>query len=330
MTRVEVHTTTPVDRRPGWRGVAVFVVLAYGLMWLVTLPLWLSGRGLGTPGAPLIMAAAMFTPALASFMVCRWMLRRPWTSTIGLRPAPSGPHRVRRTVGPLVLAAVIVPAVLTLAVVLSGALGVVDLDLAGLSGVRAYLQALPGLPPIPPAVFLLVLLGQALVASVTLDAAVALGEEAGWRGYLLPALLPLGRLPALLITGVIWAVWHLPLILLGYEYPGAPRGIALLTFVVFCIGAGALLGWFRLRSGSVLPAAVAHGAINAWAGLPVLLVANGAPPHPLLAGPAGLLASLCLAVATVLLWWFRPPPPDNASQAPAERPRSRPTSRARR
>ena len=125
--------------------------------------------------------------------------------------------------------------------------------------------------------FLLILLTQALVASVTLNAALALGEETGWRGYLLPALLPLGRLPALLLTGLIWAVWHLPLILLGYEYPGAPRGLALLAFVVFCVGAGALLGWFRLRSNSILPAAVAHGAINAWAGVPTLLAAAGAP-----------------------------------------------------
>ena len=156
--------------------------------------------------------------------------------------------------------------------------------------------------------FLLILLTQALVASVTLNAALALGEETGWRGYLLPALLPLGRLPALLLTGLIWAVWHLPLILLGYEYPGAPRGLALLAFVVFCVGAGALLGWFRLRSNSILPAAVAHGAINAWAGVPTLLAAAGAPQHSLLAAPAGLLASLCLAVTAGCLWWWQRPP----------------------
>ena len=306
--RIASAGAPPSDARgPSWRGVTVFVALAWGLMWLFTVPLWLSGRGLSTPGTPVILAAVMLTPALASFVVCRRLERRPWTSAVGLRPASGGSHRVRRTLGWLVLAALIVPAVLAVATVLSWALGVVDLDLAGLSGVVAYLRSLPGSPAIPPAVFLLILLAQALVASFTVNAALALGEETGWRGYLLPALLPLGRTPALLLTGVIWAVWHLPLILLGYEYPGAPRGLALLAFVVFCAGAGALLGWFRLRSDSVLPAAVAHGAINAWAGVPALLAMAGSPQHSLLGAPAGLLASLCLTVTAGCLWWWRPP-----------------------
>ena len=291
-----------------WRGVAVFVLVPYASIWLVTLPLWFSGRGLATPGAPLLLVAGMFTPALASFVVCRWVERRPWTRTVGLRGAEPGPHRARRTVAALVLPALIVPSVLIVATVLGGLTGIVDLDLTGLSGVRAFLATLPiPVGVLPPQLFLLIQLVQALIASVTINAGVALGEEAGWRGYLLAALLPLGRLPALLLVGTIWAVWHLPLILLGYEYPGAPRGLALLAFVVFCVAAGALLSWFRLRSGSILPAAVGHGAINAWAGLPVLLLAAGAPDRPLLTAPAGLLASACLALLAGLLWLRKPP-----------------------
>ena len=138
-----------VSPGPNGRGAAVFVALAYGLMWLFTVPLWLSGRGLATPGAPVILAGAMLTPALASLVVCRRLERRPWTSAVGLGPVGPGPHRARRTFGWLVFAALIVPAVLAVATALSWALGVAHLDLVGLSGVAAYLQALPGSPAIP-------------------------------------------------------------------------------------------------------------------------------------------------------------------------------------
>src|SRR5436305_814196 len=50
----------------------------------------------------------------------------------------------------------------------------------------------------------------------------AFGEQWGWRGYLLPRLLPLGQWPALLLSGAIWGLWHAPVILLGYNYPQHP------------------------------------------------------------------------------------------------------------
>ncbi len=50
----------------------------------------------------------------------------------------------------------------------------------------------------------------------------ALGEELGWRGFLLPSLLPLGQWRAILMSGLIWGVWHAPAILQGHNYPSQP------------------------------------------------------------------------------------------------------------
>ena len=74
-------------------------------------------------------------------------------------------------------------------------------------------------------------------------------------------------------------------------------------FTCLCGGLGVLLSWLRVRSGSVVPAAITHGAFNAFASLPAMLVAPGGSVDPVLVGligwPAvvlfGLLAALLLS-----------------------------------
>ncbi len=94
----------------------------------------------------------------------------------------------------------------------------------------------------------------------------AAGEEIGWRGYLFPRLLDrLGPGLAVLVSGVIWGLWHAPLILLGYNYPSNPV-LGLAAMCVFTTGIGAILAWLAQRGGSIWPAALGHGALNAAAG----------------------------------------------------------------
>jgi membrane protease YdiL (CAAX protease family) len=88
------------------------------------------------------------------------------------------------------------------------------------------------------------------------------GEEWGWRGYLLPQLLPLGQWRALLLTGIVWGTWHVPLILLGFDYPQHPL-LGVLMIIGTCLIFGVILGWLRLASGSVWPAVLGHAAIDA-------------------------------------------------------------------
>jgi uncharacterized protein len=91
----------------------------------------------------------------------------------------------------------------------------------------------------------------------------ALGEEIGWRGYLLPRVTGGGVLRGMLLVGFLHGVWHLPL-LLGTDlyHPGGDRLVVVPLFLVTLTLAGVFYGYLRLATGSVWPVALAHGAVN--------------------------------------------------------------------
>jgi membrane protease YdiL (CAAX protease family) len=90
-----------------------------------------------------------------------------------------------------------------------------------------------------------------------------LGEEIGWRGFLTPHLhARFGYTGGTLITGVIWTLWHVPLILFANYNNGAPSVFALTCFFVMVMNLSFIMTWLRLRSGSVWPCAILHGSHN--------------------------------------------------------------------
>lgn len=105
-----------------------------------------------------------------------------------------------------------------------------------------------------------------LVASILVIRTIAtsLGEEIGWRGFLVPALAErMTFLPMVLTSGLIWSVWHVPAIL-GTEYTsGAPAWFTIPCFTVMVVALSGITAWLRLRSGSIWPAVVLHGTHNA-------------------------------------------------------------------
>lgn len=281
-----------------WRAVLLFAGLAIGLAWLVALPLWL-GDGLASPLAAVVLAAMMLAPGVSTLVVClvaRVPARGERARFLGLWPLrPAG-----RTVGFLVAAVFVPPLVVAATVFGSAALGLVRLDLVGFSGLASAIEQAgvdPSLVPIQA-----VVVGQlvAIPLGALINAVPAFGEEIGWRGWLLPALRPLGVWPALLATGALWGLWHAPVILLGYNF--ARDDVAgVLLMVAGCVAWGVLLGWSRLRTGSVWPAVVAHGALNASAGMLGVLAAAGQSPDPALVGPLGAVSWLVLAVVVGVL-----------------------------
>ena len=85
----------------------------------------------------------------------------------------------------------------------------------------------------------------------------------GWRGLLVPQLAKLTSFARTsLITGVIWAIWHLPLLFWGGYSSGAPTWWAALCFLVGVIGISFAFTWLRLKSGSIWPAVLMHAAHN--------------------------------------------------------------------
>ena len=91
----------------------------------------------------------------------------------------------------------------------------------------------------------------------------AMGEEIGWRGYMLPALTERsGMKKALIITSLFWACWHLPLLAFGDYMAGAPIWYKLPAFVLCIFPVGIIIGCLTYMSNSVWPAAFLHAAHN--------------------------------------------------------------------
>lgn len=132
----------------------------------------------------------------------------------------------------------------------------------------------------------------------------ALGEEYGWRGFLQPALTKrLGTLQGLTLTGIIWGLWHSPLVYQGYNYPQYPGLIGVGLFTVIAILLGYFLGCLRIRSNSCFPAALGHGAINGYFAFGTIIAPT---QNQLLGLPYGLPAFLALALlAAVVLYDLR-------------------------
>jgi uncharacterized protein len=92
----------------------------------------------------------------------------------------------------------------------------------------------------------------------------ATGEEIGWRGFLVPVLAQrLNFTGVVLVSGIIWALWHFPLVVFGTYNSSAPKWLALLCFTVMIIATGTQAAWLRLKTGSVWPAAMLHACHNA-------------------------------------------------------------------
>ena len=97
----------------------------------------------------------------------------------------------------------------------------------------------------------------------------AMGEELGWRGFLFPQLCKMmSPAKATLLAGLIWGIWHAPMIAMGHNYgtgyPTAPWG-GIAAMILFCMALGSILSWWTIKGGSAWPAAIGHGAINAMA-----------------------------------------------------------------
>ena len=141
---------------------------------------------------------------------------------------------------------------------------------------------------------------QAVTYAPILNCLVAVGEEAGWRGAMLPRLKErFGRRRGWLLGGLIWGAWHWPvMILAGYEYGFSYWGAPLLGLLVFCLfttALGLLLDLCYEKTRCIWVPALGHGAVNAAAGIPLLFL-NPAYSDRLIFGPSmqGLIAGIPL------------------------------------
>lgn len=318
------------------RGAAVFALLALALAWIVMLPLWILVGGdpvYGDPGADTAVAssalpgedpaagpaaddivrvlllqffpaAMMLTPAIAAWISVRWVdgIRfREMFSELGLAR--------RRTEGarhPLLgillwsgIAIVATTVLVALSIAVAALCGFLDVDWG-----MPVLAASAAASGIPVMVLFVLQLVSVPVAAVLPNGLFAAGEEIGWRGYLLPRLVRLWGTPAaVMVSGVIWGLWHAPIILLGYNFM-RPHAGGVLLMIAGCIAVGAWLIWLTVRSGTVWPAVCGHGALNASAGF-YLIMSSTPDVDGAAAGPLGAAGWIAFGlVGAVLLTFF--------------------------
>jgi CAAX protease family protein len=167
-----------------------------------------------------------------------------------------------------------------------------------------------------------------LVALCVAGPVLAYAEEVGWRGYLLPRLLPLGERAAFLISGVVWIAWHLPYILFtaNYHHDGN-RALVLTLFAANVLAFAVLFGQLRIRSNSLWPAVLAHFAHNAtfaWLGTYAIRTTHPVAVNEYLTGDTGLFVLIgtaacgyALSRSTRRSGRRRPPAPGHAAPASA-------------
>src|SRR5215204_3923135 len=286
-TRTEVQA--PVRAHVNWREVIFFVVLAYGLAWawsgFFLLPYL--GDLLTQSTTPTDMVErlgavttlpTMLTPMIAALFMRLFVSKERVKGSLGLLRSPI-----------YYLAALVIPAVFVTAVVLITTQAVVIPGGAPLGEFR-WSEA-------SGFVYLMLMLSALPITLFTF------GEEYGWRGYLLPRLLPLGEIKASLLVGVIWGVWHLPLLLAGLNYPGVNIWLAIIVFTFVTVALSFTYTWFFVASsGSVLVAAVYHASTNQFSDtfwVPPLL--SGANPL----APSLVSAVLIMALVVVVYKLFK-------------------------
>jgi len=163
---------------------------------------------------------------------------------------------------PYLISALVVPACFMITYILTWLLGLgqPDWQLAELRTLMtssgADVSTMPPSTVILPVVFL-----ASLFLGPTINGIFGFGEEFGWRGYLLPKLLPLGKLKAYTILGMIWGLWHAPLIVVGFNFPGYPF-LGIVGMVLMTTTIGIYINELTVRNRSSVLAGWIHGAFN--------------------------------------------------------------------
>ncbi|MCR5788607.1 MAG: CPBP family intramembrane metalloprotease [Lachnospiraceae bacterium] len=266
-------------------------LVTYLYEFLILFPQWRQVRSVGA----LKLAPVMFIPGIVALLV------RLFTDE-GFQNACFNP-RFKRGKRKYYLMAWFLPAVLCIAGALLYFLffrGNYSPDMAFYVGVLEKRGDTVSVPAVKQQVISSAAAG--LLLAPILNIFTCFGEEWGWRAYLLPKLRDLlGLKKAVILSGIIWGLWHMPLTIMGHnyglDYAGYPV-TGILAMCLFCEVIGIFFAFLYVRTGSVFPAVFAHGALNGFASVGIYFTKDGGNPFigPSVTGIIGGLPFIILAV----------------------------------
>lgn len=148
-------------------------------------------------------------------------------------------------------------------------------------------------------IFVLALLIAATVGTV-FSALLAIGEEIGWRGYMLTRLIDAGIPRPVLVSNLIWALWHIPMTLAGVYAAGSSPVLSAGLLLIGVLAIGHVIAWLRLNTGSIWPGIALHAAWNSMIQGPFDHATTG-PAATLWTGESGILTMLVLIIAALII-----------------------------
>lgn len=281
------------------RKISIFLGLTFLVCWLI-LPIYFAlGGKFNSPYTVIVLLLYMFVPMTMAIVVQKIIYHAPLREPFGIWFKPNRWFLYAWLVPPLLGIATLGMSLLVPGIRFTpGMDGMFERYASQLSPeqLQAMRDSMASLPLHP---FWLSVI-QGLIAGITINAVAGFGEELGWRGLLQKELEPLGFWKSSLLIGVIWGIWHAPIILQGYNYPQHPV-LGVLMMTIFTTLFAPLISFARVKSKSVIAAAIMHGTLNGTAGLAIILIAGG---DDLTTGLLGLPGFTVMAMANVILFFY--------------------------
>jgi membrane protease YdiL (CAAX protease family) len=154
-------------------------------------------------------------------------------------------------------------------------------------------------PALTLALFVLLTATVGLVAKTSR----ALGEEIGWRGFLVPELAKVVSFPLVaLISGLMWAAYHFPALIFADYNAGTPVWYGLTCFTLMVIGDSLIMAWLTLRSRSLWPAALFHGSHNLWIQSILTPLTRDTRPTKYIVDEFGIGLVITTVAAALIVW----------------------------
>jgi uncharacterized protein len=286
-----------------WKKINLYILLAFSISWLVALVMKLANIEYSSTTATILIAALyMPGPALATFIIQKYIYKEGFKQ-YGWTFDKKNFKWFLYT--PLIFLSLIMLTFATIGILGNTQIipnfGQIDFSQANFN--IHFKELLSGkvdidkikLPNIPAALFFVIALVQGIVAGVTVNLPFMFGEEFGWRGLLLRETQKLGFLKSNIFIGIVWGLWHLPIILLGHNYPKYPYfGIVMMCLMT--TGLAPIFAYVRLKTKSILGACMLHGMINATGTLFALYIANSNELYSSIAGWAGVIACSLITI----------------------------------
>jgi hypothetical protein len=291
------------------KGVLSFLIITFGITYLVegtAIALGFRIETIPSVAWQFIVLAMMWVPSLATVLTCRLVTGESLRHTTGLRFGPWKYYLVAWLLVPLAFAIIY-------GLTWLFGLSQPDWQLTELFNLATSYGATMDTAPSPTLIIVGLSVGS-VFAAVWFNSLVAFGEEWGWRGYLLPRLMPLGKWKAYTLMGIIWGLWHAPLIAVGFNY-GSYNLLGIIFFCGVTFTLGIFINELSLKANSSILAAWIHGVFNSqgygvWRQLfPVY--------NPLLGGLTGLVGIFVwLVIGLVTMKWLARQP-ETKSTLPA-------------